>query len=518
MNTTLVVGLALTTVSLATTLAHATNHLDDPAGEVAKLHLSADDWWTKATGSCFADVAGSDGLNKVAPDVGAYEVAVEQALGLPCFGNKRGKAPRSIYYRDGDATWSWSLAVLLDEGYSSEILRASLVNGCMPRDSTGAVITSPQNNQKRGETVAIFAMCEHDIGALDQDALERELKDPRFNDFTRAKARDLFRHVKADGQALVAAYAARAKSDAPLHKLAFDVPEKTWADWTAAYTTERAAIDAAHDQTAKILADVAGRAGSHPEMSCAAEHKAIADHVAKVGVKTEGDAVAAMTDVIGSRLVEAASLCDVYAGNIVGGLTENWLNVRRGLTTGPRTATLPALAKANTGSATFKNADLPAKGSHEWMMFNNYLSNKPARVIDSEVNRQLGNTGELPAGQITAIAKVKDGVSVTFKRSTIQVPDQKCGPEYLINFDANGQPIYWADCVTTGYHTVDKSEQPIVVAAEAGAALKVGQVVQFMRSGDKTGGAPVRVWTGADQKSLIQLYGATVAITETATK
>ena len=392
----------------------------------------------------------------------------------------------------------------------SEITRAVYVLRCLRYLEND---TQDWPDPKSVTVQAAYVACGTDARRLDRAKLDKELANPKFNEYARVNAREVWTLAKTVSDRLSASFKQMADKDEAYKKIFFDGPEKGWADWQAAYAANKEGVDAAFDYEKKFYGP------SKKALSGCGDklRKGFATYIQSKKPATADEAKKAALDMIGYPLTEALALCEAVEGRLQ--IAQTYVKLLegdgRGLPPdrrGPRYAAYTA-ALGHLSDILADRDKFPVKQF--------YLRiNRPERRMKDGAKGYYDNKviwAEDPKGTIASATKKGDVVEVTWKPVTTYIMNRVCKPNHrILMINNSGHIIYDSDC-TMGDPPklpVTSKNGPILVPERVAAGLKAGVTGVFAvnvkdsisDARKASDGLPKEVWDAAGKK-LLNWYG-----------
>jgi hypothetical protein len=211
---------------------------------------------------------------------------------------------------------------------------------------------------------------------------------------------------------------------------------------------------------------------------------------------------------LASLLFSRLAACAAVDGN--GELATRLLRVDRDLrySRGPRTAaffgafdTLETIVADRT-KFPIRPQDLPRYGNRE-------LDEQASRMTKTDMKSSF-NYGS-GKGIVKSVKKGAGGVAVTFSTEKHQEMGRSCvETNRILQFRADGSPLYYQKCKDTGMVTVDTTAVGITVPSEWADGIVPGAAVEFEAGfGNNAArpGLPVAVYADKSKKKLVNFYG-----------
>jgi hypothetical protein len=388
----------------------------------------------------------------------------------------------------GDDLW-WHLDAAAEA--PSQLLRAYAVLGCLWDHET-----------IEDRHLGNYAACGADGRDLDAAALEREIAD--WHELAQAHARMTVaaaRKVTARYQAVARA---RADADPAWQELLYDAPARGWKAWEAAYAAERDAVDAARAYEARYFGPSRKAA-----RGCWDEAWGnLTRHAAKAGAKDLPGAKAAMTDPIGTILLEHVTACADAEGwesraTLYGQLFEHARPAR-----GPRHAAYYAMIDALSEIL----ADRERFTFDTGWLGGLFTARSPiARSGGGSVDA-LDLARDDQGGVVKKVKKVKGGVIVEYKSEKWKDAIYSCTrTDRIQQLRPDGTVIYEEDCTYQGSRWVEDTHDPIFVPGDLADGIEPGRFLRASISWEKEQDAakalPVEVWADKERETLVAYLG-----------
>jgi hypothetical protein len=361
----------------------------------------------------------------------------------------------------------------------------------------------PDTTKKR--VMRNFALCAADGRRLNPAAFEKDLASLSWTPLAQTVARSRFARARAVSAHLEAAFRARAAKDPDLQRLLFDAPEGAWTKWEADYATWKTEVDAAVAYENTLFGN-----SNKAMMGCQpALRTNWRKYAAARNATTPEAAELLWSEPIGYVLALANAACEDREGNWwTAGQAYEKLKFARSQR-GPRIAGYWAVfdalvdIRADKSSWVFELSDF-GKGVHS--------PYRQRMDYDWNEHESVGD-GEPEEGEISSVKPSPEGVLVTFKTVKITYDKRACeSTGKLWGFGPNGEAIYHQSCKTVGKTTATISPAPMLVPAEAGDKLAVGQLGRFALGEPAKGttmrrGFPIEIYGDKTKKKLIVYRG-----------
>lgn len=346
-----------------------------------------------------------------------------------------------------------------------------------------------------------YGLCGHDLRALDEATLARELADAGYNAYAQVLARQQLARTKLRGAALEARVRALAAREPAYAQLAFAIPDAAWDRFTARWRANAAALARAAAFEARF--DGPDRRAAR---GCSAQLRD--DFRAYVrGAKPAGlDAFeAAATDDIGVLLLARLTACEAVDGNAHAAELLYRLGHDARPSRGPRLAVLHALLEAlgelreHRPRFPIELTDLPSPASTTMW--------KDAYALASPGVTAMQRS----AGVVKKVTRTDDGVIVEFATESWIEDNWHCQDSNKVwKLDA-GRVIYHQTCKKVGKRKVSQTAPTIWVPAAYAGGLARGRFVELdydlRKHHGRSIGVARAIYTKKDRARLVAAYG-----------
>lgn len=379
----------------------------------------------------------------------------------------------------------------------SEVARAMYVMYCIDNDF------GPEGFPRADDphVMLAYATCGVDARRLDAQKLEDELKDPKYSEYARVHAREVFARAKAVNAHLEAAYRAKGQRDEAIKKLIFDAPEAAWAAWEKEYEEWKGAYEAMYAYEEKFYGN-----SKKAKRGCSEEIRGyLGKYAASRKATTPEAAQQIVTTPLGFTLASWVVACDVKEELWFDAMQEyERFQVRR-IYRGPRTAAIWAVS--DVLSEIYEDAEsFPIKREWLWTPSSPVLG-----LVWNAWANEIGYGDEPAAGEIASLKKHAEGMLVTFKKVTVTEDVTECvDTKKVYGIDSSGRIIYYQKCKVVGTQKRTISPDPVVVPTHLAGDLKKGQFATFNIDTGRgepryqvRHGYPVEVWANAKKKKLV---------------
>ncbi len=339
----------------------------------------------------------------------------------------------------------------------------------------------PSRNAHDNEPLLTYAIAARDFAELDKGALEKQLGAAPYNDYARTVAMETLAMLKAEQQAYEAAIDKMTKGDKDYQHLLREVPKQGFDQWERLVSQWRPELERSNAFEKKLSEP------SHSALKgCSAQLKKDAEKLIKsYKDQTYHGLIAKLAaDPIASLLLQRLSICDGADGvyGIAGALGDIVKHGRplRGPRTSAYYAMLEALSKLKSDRPRmlFELDGFRFEGAAD-------NSDSLDRLYDDELKIR-GSAPSEPEksynrGIVKSVAKVPEGLLVTFKTDRISFPHYDCSDDtsHPLKINQNTGAIeYSRNCTATGkMDSQDQTAPPIVIAAGAANGVVPGATI-----------------------------------------
>jgi hypothetical protein len=409
------------------------------------------------------------------------------------------EAQREIFGCGSDAVPGWWLrraSVAIDHHLDrtaaapSQLLRSYHVARCLS-------ITS----DAKAEALT-YGLCGHDLRALDDAALARELKKAGHNAYGQTIARQQLSVVRLRGAAFETRVRVLAEAEPAYRQLAFTAPAAAWDRAMARRRAHAEALDRASGYRATLYGPDRRAARGCSERL----RRDFRGYVRSAAPRDLAAFQAAATDDVGLVLLAALTACEAAEGNAHAAELLYRLGHTARAARGPRLAVFHAMVdalneiRADRPRFPLDHGNLPRpQGMTLWR--------------DAYALASSGITGmQADAGVIKAVSRAGDGLVVEFATESWVEDDWHCkDTQQVWRIDEGGRVIYHKTCKKVGKRTVKKTPPAIWVPAGYGAGLARGRFVELdhdlRREHDRFVGVARAVYQDKDRTRLVAAYG-----------
>jgi hypothetical protein len=367
----------------------------------------------------------------------------------------------------------------------SQIVQAARVWQCLPYEP----LRTNWDWAKR------YALCGAEARHFDDDAFAKELAALKLNEYGQLAAKIRYRSAKTLGQRAAVWFEKATNGMDEFRKMVVSISDEAF----GRQSKDEAVLAPARAVESKYSALSPDERKKPQQIGCDELRAAVRRELAAAKSKSAEDVRRWIDQPVGTVLWSRLSLCDALEGRHALAAAE-WQLIHRTYG-GPRLDIFWSLLDAvGKNEAIARDAHMDGAEFKDWRpefdwikqasvdIWVKSLGGTTAVIDDPEdANREAPNR-RVELGKVVAAKPGPNGVTLTFKKEKIYVPQVSCKNTGGINFwTPSGQPVYNQHCDMAKGYFLDYEMKPITVDKMTAAGVKPGTQVKLARARGSNG-------------------------------